>query len=96
MKTRFLLALLFGLSFFHTLFSQQFTEAVFGDSGWNAPHKIWQMPDGNIALVSSTSVGWLPKTKLYPLSLSGDVVAEYDLPDALSGGALEATIDRGE
>lgn len=93
MKTRLLLAFLSSIACCPVLFSQQLAATIFGETGSNLPHKMWQMPDGNIALVSGFSVNWLPKMNLYHLSPEGAVLTQYQLPDPTLSVFIEPSAD---
>src|SRR5690606_8406707 len=86
-------ALFSGIVFCPALFSQQINATVFGEPGANLPYKMWQMPDGNIALVSGFSVNWLPKMNLYHLSPEGAVLTQYQLPDPTLSIFIEPSED---
>lgn len=74
---------------------QQITETMLGDSGWNNPQRIWQMPDGNIAVVSVQYNGNYSPVSLFHLSPNGQTLAKYNLPFQSASVFVEPSADGG-
>lgn len=95
MKNHFFLCCLLDIFFCTTVSSQQVSEKLFGLPEWDNPIRVWQMPDGNIAVVTghSDSTGSGAPNYLYHLDPNGAVVAQYALPQLTYEGVVDPRPD---
>ncbi|MBI5917678.1 MAG: T9SS type A sorting domain-containing protein [Bacteroidetes bacterium] len=96
MKTfQFILAFVLFLCAAQRLYAQQVTEYSFGDGDWNNVAKIWEVPNGNINLLTGESDGFPGDIVLYQMTPQGEILWKNAIAAGGGGSLLAETDDDG-